>query len=820
MTRLLLTLALCIPTILHAQISPSTEADRLISNNKKKALLADTTLLNMRVRSIGPSIMSGRVVDIDVNPDNPVEFYVAYATGGLWYTKNNGQSLIPIFDKENSIGIGDIAVNWKKRIIWVGTGEANSSRSSYSGDGMYVSFDNGKTWANKGLPQTQHIGKVQLHPTDENTLWVAAIGSLYSPNKSRGIFKTTDGGNTWRQVLFIDENTGAIDMDINPQNPQELYTAAWHRTRRAWEFNGMGASSGIYKSSDGGENWKRITTANSGFPVGDSVGRIGIAVYQKNPSIIYAVLDNQHQRPDTAKRKDTMYVLKDFKNLSKEKFLALDTNKVDSFLADSNIPEKYTARRIFNMVAKDSVKPTIIYDYLFDADAALYNTPIIGCEVYRSEDAGASWKKVNTKPIESFNTYGYYFGKISVAPDDENKVVVNGFDLQLSTDGGKTFKRTDKVSTHPDWHGCWINPNNNNHWVAGNDGGCNVTYDNGEHWFKANTPSVGQFYAITTDDAQPYNVYGGLQDNGVWYAPSTTRETDQWNYESPNPWKVLGGGDGMQVKVDTRDNQTVYYGYQFGYYTRRNIATGKRMSIYPRPDLTEDKYRFNWQTPILLSRHNQDILYYGSNFVHRSFNKGENLARTGIDLTNGKKPGNVPFGTVTTICESPMKFGVMYAGTDDGNIWLSENAGNSWLKVNGNLPKGLWVSRVTASKFKEGRVFITLNGYRFDHFAPYVFVSDNYGKDWVKLGANLADEPINALVEDNVFEDIIYIGTDKGVYASFNKGNTFMKLANSLPNVPVHDLVIQQRENDLVIGTHGRSIYILNLGQVHKRYKR
>lgn len=820
MTRLLLALALCIPTILHAQISPSTEADRLISNNKKKALLADTTLLNMSVRNIGPSIMSGRVVDIDVNPDNPVEFYVAYATGGLWYTKNNGQSLIPIFDKENSIGIGDIAVNWKKRIIWVGTGEANSSRSSYSGDGMYVSFDNGKTWANKGLHQTQHIGKVQLHPTDENTLWASAIGSLYSPNKSRGIFKTIDGGNTWKQVLFIDENTGAIDMDINPQNPQELYTAAWHRTRRAWEFNGMGASSGIYKSSDGGENWKRVTTANSGFPVGDSVGRIGIAVYQKNPSIIYAVLDNQRQRPDTAKRKDTMYVLKDFKNLSKEKFLALDTNKVDSFLVDSDIPEKYTARRIFNMVAKDSVKPTIIYDYLFDADAALYNTPIIGCEVYRSEDAGASWKKVNTKPIESFNTYGYYFGKISVAPDDENKVVVNGFDLQLSTDGGKTFKRTDKVSTHPDWHGCWINPNNNNHWVAGNDGGCNVTYDNGEHWFKANTPSVGQFYAITTDDAQPYNVYGGLQDNGVWYAPSTTRETDQWNYESPNPWKVLGGGDGMQVKVDTRDNQTVYYGYQFGYYTRRNIATGKRMSIYPRPDLTEDKYRFNWQTPILLSRHNQDILYYGSNFVHRSFNKGENLARTGIDLTNGKKSGNVPFGTVTTICESPIKFGVLYAGTDDGNIWLSENAGNSWLNVNGNLPKGLWVSRVTASKFKEGRVFITLNGYRFDHFAPYVFVSDNYGKDWVKLGANLADEPINALVEDNVFEDIIYIGTDKGVYASFNKGNTFMKLANSLPNVPVHDLVIQQRENDLVIGTHGRSIYILNLGQVHKRYKR
>lgn len=818
MNKSYLTIMACFISLLtYSQIKPTTEANRIASENKKRDIKSDTTLNGVRIRNIGPSAMSGRVVDIEVNPANPIEFYVAYATGGLWYTKNNGQSLVPVFDKENSIGIGDFAVNWSKNIIWVGTGEANSSRSSYSGDGVYISYDKGKTWANKGLAQTQHIGKVQLHPTDEKTAWVAAIGNLYSPSKERGIFKTTDGGNTWKKVLFIDENTGAIDMDINPLNPLELYASVWYRTRSAWNFTGIGKTSGIYKSSNGGESWQRITNAGSGFPIGDSLGRIGVAVYAKNPNIIYASLDNQYHRPDTVSKKDTMYVLRDFKNITKEKFLALDTNKLDSFLINNGMPGKYTAKRVMRMVEKDSVKATAIYDYFFDAETALYMTPIIGCEVYRSDDAGKSWRKVNTKAIESYNTYGYYFGKLSVAPDDENKVVLSGFDLQLSTDGGKTFKRTDKTSTHADWHGCWINPQNNSHWIAGNDGGCNITYDNGEHWFKASTPSVGQFYAITVDDAQPYNVYGGLQDNGVWYAPSTAKDSDQWSYESPYAWKAIGGGDGMQVKVDTRDNATAYYGSQFGYYTRKNLVTNKRMGIFPRPDLNEEKYRFNWQTPILLSKHNQDIFYYGSNYVHRSLNKGESLEKVGIDLTNGKRPGNVPYGTITTICESPTKFGLLYAGTDDGNIWISENSGNSWTNINGKLPKGFWVSRVAASKFKEGRVYATLNGYRFDHFKPYLFVSEDYGKTWAQLGANLPDEPINVVVEDSKFEGIIYIGTDKGLYASLDKGQNFKQLGlTKLPSVPVHDLVIQQRENELVIGTHGRSIYIAKLADVHK----
>lgn len=802
-----------------AQVLPSRPAGRAESLQKRKLMNADTTLAFVKFRNIGPSNMSGRVVDIDVNPNNPVEFYVAYATGGLWYTKNNGQSLVPVFEKENSIGIGDIAVNWKKKIIWVGTGEANSSRSSYSGDGVYRSDDGGKSWQYKGLPESHHIGKIQLHPSDENILWVSVIGHLYSPNKERGIFKTIDGGNNWKQVLFIDDNTGVIDMDVNPSDPNELYASAWYRTRRAWNFEEAGKTSGIYKSLDGGNNWKLMTAAQSGFPSGDSVGRIGLAVYQKNPSIIYAVLDNQGHRPDTAaKKNDSMYVLKDFKDISKEQFLLLDSNKLDSFLIDNNVPAKYTAKRMFELVRKDSVKPGELYRYLFDANTALFLTPIIGCEVYRSDNAGLSWKKVNTKAIESYNTYGYYFGKISVAPDDENKVVISGFDLQLSTDGGKNFKRTDKISTHPDWHGCWINPIDNNHWVAGNDGGCNVTYDNGEHWFKANTPSVGQFYTVTVDDARPYNVYGGLQDNGVWYAPNTSSESDQWNYEDPYPWKNIGGGDGMQVQADTRDNKTVYSGLQFGYYSRRLLDTRLRpVSIRPQPDLGEEKFRFNWQTPILLSRHHQDVFYYGSNFFNRSLNKGENLQKLGPDLTKGKKAGDVPYGTITSISESPLKFGLLYAGTDDGNVQISKDGGYTWNLINKNLPANLWVSRVRASAFKEARVYVTLNGYRFDHFAAYVFVSDDFGNTWLKLGNDLPDEPVNVIIEDPLYEDILYIGTDKGLYASFDRGKNFMNMSHKLPNVPVHDMVIQPRENELVVATHGRSIYITKLKAIQDK---
>lgn len=820
--KITIILLLIIVNSATAQVKPSTASERMNGLQKRKLLEQDTTLNSIKFRNVGPSIMSGRVVDVDVNPADPTEFYVAYATGGLWFTNNNGQSLVPVFDKENVIGIGDIAVNWKDGIIWVGSGEANSSRSSYAGNGVYKSTDGGKTWQYLGLPESQHIGKIVLHPSDNNTAWVAVLGHLYSSNKDRGVYKTTDGGRTWKQTLFVDENTGAVDMDINPKNPDELYTSVWYRTRRAWNFEESGKTSGIYKSNDGGNSWKPVTVAGSGFPTGDGVGRIGLAVFAGNQNIVYATVDNQFHRPDTAvKKTDTNYVLKNFKDLTKESFAALDNNKLDSFLADNNFKEKYTAATVKELVKTDKIKPTEIYNYLFDANTALFETPIIGCEVYRSDDAGQSWRKVNSKGLDLYNTYGYYFGKITVSNTNENKVVISGYNLMLSTDGGKTFTGTDNDATHADWHGCWMNPNRDGHWVAGNDGGCNITYDNGRHWFKANTPSVGQFYKIAVDDAKPYNIYGGLQDNGTWFGPSTTKNIDQWDYEGIYPWKQIGGGDGMQVAIDTRDNKTAYSGSQFGFYGRRSTEGGKRMFIYPRPDLGEARYRFNWQTPIWLSKHNQDVFYYATNRFHRSLQKGENLEALSGDLTNGPKEGDVPFGTSTTLAESALRFGLIYIGTDDGNIQVTKDGGYTWTKASAGLPKnvqGMYVSRVTPSSFKEGRVYASLNGYRNDHFGAYLFVSEDYGNTWTQLGTDLPMEPINVVTEDPKKENIIYVGTDNGLYASFNMGKTFMVLDNNLPRVPVHDIVIQQRENELVIGTHGRSVYIARLKELYKIY--
>lgn len=814
-----------------AQIKSTTAAERLNGIEKRKLLEKDTSLNSIKFRNVGPSIMSGRVVDVDVNPNNPTEFYVAYATGGLWYSNNNGQSLVPVFDKENTFTIGDIAVRWNKKDeqskqtqsnnqIWVGTGEVNSSRSSYAGLGVYKSNDNGKTWQYLGLPESHHIGKIILHPTDVNTAWVAVLGHLYSANKERGVYKTTDGGKTWKQTLSVDDNTGAVDMDINPKNPNELYAAMWYRTRRAWNFEEGGKTSGIFKSTDGGNSWKPVTIGGSGFPTGEGIGRIGVAVFAANPNIIYATLDNQNHRPDTAKKKtDTNYVLKNFKDISKEVFLKLDDKKLNSFLSDNGFKEKYTAASVKEMVKTDKIKSTEIYNYLFDANAALFDTPIIGCEVYRSDDAGIHWHKVNTKELNLYNTYGYYFGKISISDNDENKLVISGYSLMLSTDGGKTFKSTDNDATHADWHGCWMNPNNDKHWVAGNDGGCNITYDNGEHWFKANTPSVGQFYKIAVDDAKPYNIYGGLQDNGTWYGSSKTKDIDQWDYEGVYPWKRMGGGDGMQVAIDTRDNKTLYFGSQFGFYNRRSTEGGKRISIYPQPDLGEEKYRFNWQTPIWLSKHNQDVFYYATNKFHRSMQQGEDMQTLSNDLTNGGKAGDVPFGTSTTLAESPLKFGLIYIGTDDGNIQVSKDDGYTWTKISNNIPiemQGLYVSRVAPSAFKEGRVYVSLNGYRNDNFGTYLLISEDYGTTWTKLGNDLPMEPINVVTEDPKKENIIYVGTDNGLYASFNMGKTFKVLDHNLPRVPVHDIVVQKRDNELVIGTHGRSIYITKLDAIQK----
>jgi photosystem II stability/assembly factor-like uncharacterized protein len=813
-----------------AQIKPTPAADRINGLQKRKLLEDRSVLKNMSFRNIGPVQMNGRVVDVEANPNDPTEFYVAYASGGLWYTNTNGLSFTPIFDKEDAFSIGDVAVNWTTHTIWVGTGEVNSSRSSYSGIGVYKSTDNGKSWQYLGLPESQHIGKIILHPTNNDIAWVAVLGHLYSANKERGVYKTTDGGKTWKQTLFADENTGAVEMDINNKNPNELYATTWYRERRAWDWKESGKTSAIYKSTDGGDTWKPITLAGSGFATGDKLGRIGVAVYQGNPNIVYAVIDNNNLKPDTAKKKidSTRYNLDDFKNISKDSFASLNDKKLDSFLIRNNFDAKYRAASVKELVKTDKVKPTAVYEWLV-ADDGFQNAGIIGCEVYRSDDAGVTWEKANTKELTTFSTYGYYFAKLSLSATDENKVVVLGFNCIYSSDGGKTFKSTDKNATHPDWHACWIDPNRDGHWIAGNDGGCNITYDYGKHWFKVATIPVGQFYNIAVDDAKPYNVYGGLQDNGTWFGSSKlnnnfSEDDDEEGDREDGPdayaWKGIGGGDGMQVQVDTRDNKTVYAGSQFGFYSRKNTDGGRGMSIHPMNDLGEPKLRYNWQTPIWLSKHSQDVFYYGTNKFHRSLNKGEKLEALSGDLTNGKHDGKVPFGTLTTIVESPLKFGLIYAGSDDGNIQVTKDGGYTWAKVNvtiRNIPQGLYVSRVTPSAYKESRVYATLNGYRNDNFTPYLFVSEDYGSTWMQLGSDLPAEPLNVVKEDAKNESIIYVGSDNGLYASFDMGKTFMTVGN-LPRVPVHDIVIQPRESELVIGTHGRSIYIAKLNALYAAF--
>jgi photosystem II stability/assembly factor-like uncharacterized protein len=661
------------------------------------------------------------------------------------------------------------------------------------------------------------------------------LGHLYSANKDRGVYKTTDGGKTWKQTLYVDDNTGCADLDINTANPNEVYAGMWYRVRRAWKFEESGKSSGIYKSNDGGETWKLVSGPGSGFMTGDKIGRIGIAVYPAQPNIVWAVVDNNTPKPDTAKKNDTLYTKADFKTINKEQFAELNTNKLDTFLKKNGFPRKYNAKMVKDLVAADKISASAIWDYL-DSDDGFQNTGIAGCEVYKSEDGGMSWKKANTKPISIFNTYGYYFAKIYTSHTNPDKLFIIGFNALVSKDGGKTYTRMDKGNVHADHHALWVNPKKDSHIINGNDGGTNISYDDGANWFKANTPAVGQYYNITVDDAKPYNVYGGLQDNGSWWGPSTNIENINWTSNGQYPFKTINGGDGMQAQVDTRDNATIYSGSQFGFYGRYNKEKrGSQRFLHPQHELGEKPLRFNWQTPILLSRHNQDVLYYGTNRLYRSLNKGDTLIAMSGDLTNGKVTGNVPYGTLTAISESPLRFGLLYIGTDDGNIHISKDGGYSWEQLNDTsaavkrknirgaenlLPaklktQKLWVSRVTASQHKEGRVYVSLNGYRYDNFAPYLYVSEDYGMSWKNISADLPMEPINVIKEDPKNDSILYVGTDGGLYVSFDQGNTFMLWNTGMPkSVAVHDIAIQQRDNEIVLGTHGRSLYVAKLDDV------
>ncbi|NND09919.1 MAG: glycosyl hydrolase, partial [Flavobacteriaceae bacterium] len=783
---------------------------------QKMAMHENSLVKNVPFTNIGPSIMSGRVVDIDANPEDPAEFYVGYASGGVWHTVNNGATFIPILDSSETQNVGDIAVDWKNHTIWVGTGENNSSRSSYSGIGILKSKDNGKTWTNVGLTDSHHIGRILINPDNPDEVIIGVTGHLYSPNNERGIYKTDDGGQTWSQKLFVDDMSGIIDVAHSPNNFNIMYAASWTKDRKAWNFDGSGNNSHIYKSTDAGETWNKISTGSNGFPAGQGVGRIGLAVYDDNT--VYAFHDSQFRRPDDKKKDDSKGLTKEsFKTMSVSELLNLDDKKLDGFLKRNGFQEKYRAQNVKQMVRSRNVKPIDIAKYLENANSMLFDTPVIGAEVYRSDDGGANWTKTHEDYLDDiYYSYGYYFGEIRVDAKDKDAIYIMGVPILKSKDGGKSFISINAENVHSDHQALWVNPNKPGHLINGNDGGLNMTYDDGENWIKLNQPSVGQFYAINVDNQKPYHVYGGLQDNGVWAGPHNAREDKSWHARGKYPWEGIMGGDGMQIQIDSRNANIVYTGFQFGNYYRINRDTGNRKYIQPKHELGESPYRFNWQTPILLSPHNQDILYLGGNKLMRSMNQGDDWEAISNDLTTGGKKGNVAYGTITTISESPFKFGLIYVGSDDGYVNVTENSGGSWERISDTFPKDLWVSRVIASSHNKARVYVSLNGYRWDDFSVYIYMSDDYGSSWKNISAGIPASPVNVIKEDPDNENILYVGTDNGAFVSFNKGGNWEAFGKGLPNVAVHDIVIQSEAEDILLGTHGRSIYKADLEALHE----
>lgn len=800
-----------------AQPKP-TESRSVFKGIETKEQMASSSIVkNIPFKNIGPTVMSGRVVDLEANPDRPSEFYVAYASGGLWYTNNNGTSFSPVLDSSATQNIGDIAVDWSSGTLWVGTGENNSSRSSYAGIGMLKSSDKGATWKHMGLSDSHHIGRIIINPNNPNDVVVGVTGHLYSPNKERGIYRTSDGGNTWAQTLFVNAQTGIIDLAHAPNNFNIQYAAAWEKDRKAWNFIGSGSGSGIYKSTDGGVSWKKISKLANGLPTGDGVGRIGLAVY--DDTTVYAVHDNQFRREKSAKEEaeETGLTKEDFKSMSVKAFLALDDKKLNDYLKANGFQEKYRSENVKQLVRSGTLLPVDLAKYLEDANSILFDTPVIGAEVYRSDNGGETWTKQNEDYIEDlFYSYGYYFAQIRIDPNDKNKIYLAGVPIIKSEDGGKSFSSINGDNVHSDHHALWINPAMPGHLINGNDGGVNISYDDGEHWIKNNSPSVGQFYAINVDNQKPYQVYGGLQDNGVWMGPHNSTENSRWHQTGHYPWKSIMGGDGMQVQIDSRNHNVVYTGFQFGNYFRLDLENGKRQYIQPKHQLGETPYRFNWQTPILLSPHNQDILYLGGNKLHRSLNQGDDWETISEDLTLGGKAGNVAYGTLTTIAESPFKFGLLYTGSDDGLIQRSNNAGGSWTTISDGLPENLWVSRIVASRHKKERIYASLNGYRWDDFTAYMYKSEDYGASWKNIAASLPASAVNVIIEDTENENLLFAGTDNGLYVSFNQGDSWELFQNGIPNVAIHDLVIQPEAKHLLVGTHGRSIYKASIAHLQQ----
>jgi photosystem II stability/assembly factor-like uncharacterized protein len=804
--------------------SYTTPQQRMASWELHKKMAQESWFRMFEWKNLGPYFMGGRICDIEGYASNPLRVIVAAASGGLWLTENNGTTFRPLFDSESWIGFGSVAISEKDpNLIWAGTGEENSSRSSYAGTGVFKTTDGGKTWQHMGLTDTQHIAEIIIHPDNPDIVYVAAIGHLYTENEERGVFKTEDGGKSWKKILYISPKTGVISLAMDPSNPDILYAAAWERIRKAWNMQEAGKESAIYKTEDGGKTWRKIV---NGFPQNEYVGRIGLAVSRSNPKVVYAFLDNQEPRnpikkPEAAKNALTVETIK---KMTVKEFLKIEDGKLESLLRQNHAPVVFTARAVKEAVQNGKLTLTELADILIGgANAALFNTQVKGAEVYRSDDGGEHWYKTHEGflPTSIVSTYGYYFGRIYVSPENENVIYLLGVPLMKSTDGGKTFKEIPETGgsygygysdVHPDQHAVWINPKDPRILWLGNDGGLNVSYDAGKTFQRIANLPLAQCYTISYDLETPYNIYTGLQDNGVNMGPRDfvfgRRDKD---------WKMILGGDGAFVEPSLYEKGIVYAEFQFGSIFRLNLNNPKENKmIKPQLKAVEAPYRFNWLTPFLISKHNPFTLILGANVVLKSVDRGDSWIEISPDLTDKKNiDGDVPYATITALDESPFTPEVIYAGTDDGNVWVTKNGGCSWEKITAGLPKK-WVTRIEASRHKPGRVYLTMIGYREDDFSTYVFASEDYGKTWVSIKGNLPEEGCNVIREDPVNENIIYLGTDLTAYVSLDRGQTWHSLQANLPTQPVYDMKVHPRDRELIIGTHGRGVFVLPVKKIEE----
>ena len=725
----------------------------------------ESPFVDLEWRAVGPRMQGGRIESIDVAAGRPSTIYVGVGSGNLWKTSNNGTTWTPIFEKESTFTIGDVAVAPSNPdIVWVGTGEVLMARSSYAGTGVFKSTDAGETWTNMGLQDSHHIAQVVIHPQDPGTVWVAAIGHLYTENEERGVFRTTNGGDSWERVLYVDDRTGAIELVMDPSDPDTLYAAMWERSREAWGHTTNGPGSGVYKSTDGGRNWQQLgdgLASGAGLPVGERIGRIGLAVARSNPNVVYALVDNY---------------------------------------------------------APDPSPPAA------DARGGRGRPRRIGGEVYRSDDKGNSWRKMNEEPVAS----GYDFCLIQVSPNDENTIYLPNNRFLASKDGGRTYRQIEGTLVHLlphgsrvlhlDQHELWIDPDDGDHMLLGNDGGIHLSYDRGASWLHLNNLPIGEFYAVAVDMDEPYNIYGGTQDDAALFGASDQVMEDdlgdRWTHVYLDRW---GGGDSYFTYRDPLDPDLIYYEHQMGDLRRKRMSTGENVTIQPQAAEDEEPLRNNWMTPFFISHHNPLTLYYGANVLFKSLDRGDTWTPISADLTSRPgQQGNVPWGTLTSVAESPLQPGLLYAGADDGHIHVTQDDGNTWTRVDEGLP-ARWVTRLAASQHDVTTVYVSLTGYRYDDFEKYLYVSTDSGASWESLSSNLPAEPINVIAEDPENPDILYVGTDTGVYASLDRGASWHALCANLPTTPVYDLLVHPRDGELVIGTHGRSIFVADVTAIRQR---